>query len=378
MPVKKSAVKQYAKSLLQSTLLPLCYNISRREPLDKKLILFADSNSDTLPETMESLRAELSFRGFTCEDWCCDLSKAGIVGGLRFMCRFMRRYAVAGGVVVCNYFVPLHACKKRRGTRTVQIWHSCGAFKKFGYSTPGDVSSHFKGSVSKNFDIVTVSSPACIPAFEEAFRLKSGAARALGVPRTDVFFDDDFTQSCRKKLYENYPELEGKRLILYLPTFRGDASHAYSIGVGEIVQLRDKLPDDCVIAVREHPRVRNGKVELDRLTTNELLVCADMLISDYSSAVFEFALLMRPMLLWCPDLGEYLSERDFYLDIQRDMPCPVVTDKAELLTKLIHELDSPDLTGYRAFNDKYMSACDGNATKRAADLFKRKDTQHNG
>ncbi|MBQ1537261.1 MAG: CDP-glycerol glycerophosphotransferase family protein [Ruminococcus sp.] len=378
MPVRKSAVKQYIKTLLQSTLLPLCYDSARRRPLNKKLILFADSNSDSLPESMESLKAELAARGFECEEQCCDLSKAGMIGGLVYMCRFMRRYAEAGGVVVCNFFVPLHACKKRRGTRTVQVWHSCGAFKKFGYSTPSDVSPHFKGSVSRNFDIVTVSSPECIPAFEEAFRLKIGVARALGVPRTDVFFDRGYAERCREKLYSCCPGLRGKRLILYLPTFRGDASRAYSVGVAEIEALRDKLPDDCVIAVREHPRVKGGKVELEKLTTNELLICADMLISDYSSAVFEFALLMRPMLLWCPDLGEYLSERDFYLDIQKDMPCPVVTDRTELGQMILRELKAPDLTRYRAFNDKYMSACDGNATKRTADLFNRKDLQHNG
>ncbi|MBR1724734.1 MAG: hypothetical protein IJ723_06940, partial [Ruminococcus sp.] len=63
MEVRKSAVKQYIKSLLQSTLLPLCYNSARRKPLDKKLILFADSNGDTLPEAMSGLRKELSSRG---------------------------------------------------------------------------------------------------------------------------------------------------------------------------------------------------------------------------------------------------------------------------------------------------------------------------
>lgn len=374
MEVRKSAVKQYIKSLLQSTLLPLCYNSARRKPLDKKLILFADSNGDTLPEAMSGLRKELSSRGYKCEDWCCDLSRAGI-SGLWFMCRFMRRYARAGGVVVCNYFLPLNACKKRRGTRTVQLWHSCGALKKFGYSTPSDVSRHFKGSVSENFDIVTVSSPACIPAFEEAFRLKKGVARALGIPRTDVFFQEGYESGCREKLYWLYPELRGRRLILYLPTFRGDASHAYSVGVEEIAALKEQLPGDCKIIIREHPRVKDGVCELQELSTNELLPCADMLITDYSSAVFEYSLLMRPMLMWCPDLREYLSERDFYLDLTRDMPCPVVTEADKLTAAVIQELKEPDISRYRAFNDKYMSACDGHATERAAELFKRKDTK---
>ena len=373
MMIYKDALKQYAKSLLSATLLPLCYNSARRKPLQKDLILFADSNGTALPDPMLPLKEELTARGYRCEDWCYPLG--GGMGSIRFMCSFMRRYAVAGGVVVCNYFVPLHACRKRRGTRAVQLWHSCGALKKFGYSTPNDISPYFKGSVSKNFDIVTVSSPACIPAFNEAFRLRRGVARATGVSRTDMLFDDELKARCREKLYDAHPELRGKRLILCLPTFRGDASHAYSVGVGELEALRDSLGEDTTVVIREHPRVKHGRVELPELGTNELLVCADMLITDYSSALFEFAALMRPMLLWCPDLDEYTAERDFYLDLRRDIPCPVVTEADELRGAVLHELTAPDMHKYKAFNEKYMAACDGQATKRIADLFKRKDKQ---
>ena len=366
--VKKSAGKEWLKSLLQATALPVFYNIGLFGKYDKKLILFADSNTDALPADMQPLFDELKRRGFRCEVCCRDVSRAGVVGTLKYMCGFMLKYARARGVVVCNYFLPVNACKKLRRTRVVQLWHSCGAFKKFGYSTPNDVSRHFKGSVSANFDVVTVSSPACIPAFEEAFRLKKGTARAVGVCRTDVFFDKEYEAACRKKLYANYPELREKKLLLYLPTFRGDPSHAASTGHEAIERLSAEL-DGWFTAVRLHPRVKNGRTDLPELTTNELLVCADMLITDYSSAVFEYALLERPMLLWCPDLAEYTAERDFYLDITRDMPCAVVTDESELKNAVLRESEGFDRERYRAFKEKYMSACDGNSVKRVADLL---------
>ena len=120
---------------------------------------------------------------------------------LKFMRAFMKRYAVARGLVICNYFVPAHACRKRSETLAVQLWHSCGALKKFGYSTPDDIPPSYKGSVSRNIDLVTVSSPACVPVFEEAFRLKKGVAQALGVCRTDVFFDGEYAEkSCTPPL----------------------------------------------------------------------------------------------------------------------------------------------------------------------------------
>ena len=374
--VRKSILKQWIKTLLQKTIFPLCYNSARRRPIDRKLILFADSNGNSLPESMLPLKAELQRRGYNCVDFTCPLAESGL-RGILYMCRFMRAYARAAGVVVCNFFVPLHACNKRKGTRVVQLWHSCGALKKFGYSTPNDISPHFKGSVSKSIDLVTVSSPACVPAFEEAFRLKKGVARPVGVCRTDKFFDPDRKENCLRGLYRNYPELRGKKLLLYLPTFRGDASHAVSVGHEAVKRLRGQLGDEWEVVIRMHPRVKNGILDLPAVSdTNSLMVCADMLITDYSSVVFEYALLDRPMVLWCPDLDEYLDERDFYLDFKRDMPCPIITDEDGLKAAVLDEYGSFKSGKYAAFTKKYMSACDGNSTKRVADFItgnKRKE-----
>lgn len=366
---KKSAVKQYIKYALQKTLLPLCYNIDRRKPVDSKLVLFADSNSSVPPESMTALMDELEKRGYVCEPHCCDFSKAGFAQMIKFMCRFMNRYAQARAVVVCNYFVPLHACNKRPETCAVQLWHSCGAFKKFGYSSESDISKHFHGSVAKNIDLVTVSSPLCESVFAEAFRLSDGVAKATGVCRTDKLTDKAYTDLCRSKLYKAHPELEGKKLLLYLPTFRGDAGKAYSVGHEEIYKLDKALGDEWFTAVRMHPRIKNGRCDLCDMTTNELLPCADMLITDYSSAVFEFSLFDKPMLLWCPDLEEYTAQRDFYLDLRRDMPCPVVTEAEKLGQAVRDEYEGFKSGAYSEFREKYMSSCDGKATSRVANFI---------
>jgi CDP-ribitol ribitolphosphotransferase len=268
--------------------------------------------------------------------------------------------------------VPLHACRKRGETRVVQLWHSCGAFKKFGYSSAGDISPHFKGSVSENIDLVTVSSPECERVFKEAFRLPDGVARAIGISRTDVFFDSGYIADCRKKLAEKYPQTTGKKLLLYLPTFRGDASHAYSVGHEEIKALRKRLGDGWEIAVRMHPRVKGGETDLPDCPTNELLPCADMLVTDYSSVIFEYALFGKPMLLWCPDLGEYSDERDFYIDLRRDIPCPVITEADKLADAVEQEIRAFSPERYRAFTERFMSSCDGRATARIADFIEDK------
>ena len=75
------------------------------------------------------------------------------------------------------------------------------------------------------------------------------------------------------------------------------------------------------------------------------------------------------MLLWCKDLEEYLSDRDFYLDFKRDMPCPVITDGEKLAAAVADELAHFDKGRYAEFVKKYMSACDGHSTECVADVF---------
>lgn len=344
------------------------YASRKNRPLRKKTVIFADSNSNSLPESMIPLFHELKKRGFKPVPMLCNFSETGLKNQLLFMRRFMKAYATAGGVVVCNYFVPLHGCRKRPQTRVVQLWHSCGAGKKFGWAAKDDIPPDFKGSVSRNIDLVTVSSEACIPVFEQAFRLKKGIARATGVSRTDILLDSRYKQRCRDKLHRLHPETDGKKLLLYLPTFRGGADKAQSVGHEAVNELGKNL-DGCYVCVRMHPRVKNGVVGLSDMTTNELLCCADMLITDYSSAMFEFALMDKPMILWCPDLDEYLSKRDMYIDLKKDAPCPVVTSADKLLSTVTSELDGFESGAYSAFLKKYLSACDGKATERIADFL---------
>lgn len=95
------------------------------------------------------------------------------------------------------------------------------ALKKFGYDSEEDISSHFKGSVTRNFDLITVSSKECVKAFVSAFRLKEDIVKPLGVSRTDVFFDESYNEQCRREFFERYPDYKGKKIVLYAPTFRG-------------------------------------------------------------------------------------------------------------------------------------------------------------
>ena len=123
-----------------------------------------------------------------------------------------------------------------------------------------------------------------------------------------------------------------------------------------------------------HPRVKSPLTNCD-IPTNRLFPVIDMLISDYSSLIFEYSVFRKPMVLWAPDLDEYTKSRDFYLDIKTDIPCPLITEESGLYNAVINESRNFDGERYDSFINKYMSACDGNSTCRTADLLKRKGAE---
>ena len=87
---------------------------------------------------------------------------------------FMKGYAAAGYVYICSYFLPVSSCKKREETKVIQLWHSGGLLKKMGYDTGDDIPKYYKGNVTRNYDLVTVSSEVCIPVWERHWDFRKG------------------------------------------------------------------------------------------------------------------------------------------------------------------------------------------------------------
>lgn len=283
----------------------------------------------------------------------------------------MSYYAKAQYVVICDNFLPAASCKKRRGTTVIQLWHGCGAFKKFGYDTNGDIPSYYKGNVFKNCDIVTVSAPACAPHFRTAMRLPAKAFRPLGVCRTDKYFKEKYNAGCRKLFAEKYPDAQGKKIVLWAPTFRGSPADP-ELGQYEDIQwLARKLGEDVFLIVKLHPLL-TSKYPYDNcsLTTDQLLPVADLMITDYSSVFFEYCIYKKPIIFYAPDMEEYDTQRGFYLDYH-ELPGEIVTEKHALEQEVRGALlkGQQDDAAAEAFYQKYMCGCDGHALKRVADLI---------
>lgn len=285
--------------------------------------------------------------------------------------------------IVDDFFFPMYAIRPRRATARVQVWHAAGALKKVGYSV---LEKSFGVDdelirlvpVHTNYDVALVSSSAATPHYMDAFRLPSERfTSALGLPRTDTFFDAARRAAATEAIHARYGLPSDVKVLLYAPTFRGEtvlgARYDHSL---DLAVMRDALADRWRLLVRLHPFVRDSLAigpDLHEFVTdasdwpdiNELMFVADMLVTDYSSAIFEYALLGRPMAFFAPDLEAYEAERGFYIDYRTALPGPVFETTGDLATYVAR--DDLDTGRTRAFAETWFDIADGHASERFVD-----------
>lgn len=381
----KLFLKQYIKMFSQNVMLPLWYYFWCHKPIISGLVVFADAHHDTRPENMELLYRQLrEKKNVKIQELYLDYQKNSPTAVLKHMFLFMRWYAQAEHVIICDNFLPAASCKKRKQTRVIQLWHACGAFKKFGYDTADDIPKNYRGNVFKNIDLVTVSAHKCVKPFASAMRLKEPCVKALGVSRTDIYFKKEWQLQCHQQFYKIYPEAKGRKVVLWAPTFRGNPGKPELIEL-DLKKLQQQLGEDWLILTRVHPHIHEQYKETDcSIPTEQLFPVIDVLIADYSSLIFEYLLFDKPLVMYVPDLNDYQEKRGFYLNFS-EIPGYRVK-KAEALAmaveqeylayqqeKIYNKALSEEKRQMRKqreqFLECYMSSCDGHATDRIVEYI---------
>ena len=295
--------------------------------------------------------------------------------------------ATARLFIVDDYFFPVYVIAPRPGTTIVQTWHASGAFKKFGLSVLDKSFGATEDLVRQvrihgNYDVCLIGSRAGAVFYAEAFgQPVDRFAPDIGIPRTDALFDDDLVARTRDAVRARYTIAPGKRVILYAPTFRGDSvGRAVAGPMLDLALLRERLGTDHVLLLRLHPFVRAGIAippdladfavdASDHPEINDLLLASDVLVTDYSSVIFEYALLRRPMVFFAPDLAAYEGERGFYFDYRTGVPGPVVESTAAVADHIrsgVVDVDRID-----AFRRWAFDVADGHATERFVERIVR-------
>ncbi len=293
--------------------------------------------------------------------------------------RFYELYATSKVVIVDDYYNLLNTVDKRDEVTLFQLWHACGAFKTFGFSRLGKPDSPKQSSPNhRMYDFATVSSAGIVKYYAEGFGISDEKVLPTGVPRTDIFLDEEYAAKTRESFYSRYPQLKDKKIILFAPTFRGagQKSAFYPLPAFDPDSFAGKLGDEYAVLIKLHPfceekyeispELRERVIDLsEEDEINDLLFVTDILITDYSSCIFEASLLNIPMLFYAYDLYQYISERDFYCDFESFVPGRIVFTQDELGEAVMKgDFEEEKIP---AFRDKFFSQIDGKSSERVAE-----------
>lgn len=375
--------KKVGQILMFRIVFPLGYkHYIKGKKIKREKAVFVEVRFDEITDSFRLVYDRMKADGFDVHEQFIENIKPGKWGYIKRCLRMLEDISDAHYVFLndaCNVTscIPL-----RKGTKIYQLWHACGAFKKFGMSTAELIFGDNRKTLEKypnygNLSYVTVSSPEVIWAYEEAMNLKDTKTQvvATGVSRTDVFYDQHFIEQSKAAVYSVCPAAENKKIILYAPTFRGRVAKAESPDCLDIPAMKRALGDEYVLLIKHHPFVKQPPVVPEdcadfamdvtkSLEIDQLLCASDVCISDYSSLIFEYSLFERPMIFFAYDLDDYFDWRGFYYNYDELTPGPVVKETEEIIDYIRHLDARFDQAQVHAFKEKFMSSCDGHATDR--------------
>jgi CDP-ribitol ribitolphosphotransferase len=260
----------------------------------------------------------------------------------------------------------------------IQLWHGTGTIKRFGQDVNTGKLRKLEKKANSRITHLIVNSEETKHQYAKAFGICEDKVFVYGLPRTDLFFDPDKIEEKKRKFYKQYPKLKGKKLVLYAPTFRDQEKDNPRVAL-DTERLCEKMPKDYVYLLRLHPFIVEAynKSRASKLLPydenvismssyediNTLLLVSDYLITDYSSVIFEYCLLEKPMIFYAYDLEEFSDQgRGFYRPYEKFVPGPVAKDTEDILRLLKN--DQFDLNRVRSFVNKYYRYLDGKSAER--------------
>ena len=282
-----------------------------------------------------------------------------------------------------NYFIKKGLMKKE-GQYFIQTWHGALGIKKLDADVKAFTNEYKQDWVERSqydssmWDYLLTNSTFENEIFRRALWFNN-ELKEFGHPRNDIFFEN--SNEYRQKIGEYYKIPQDKKIVLYVPSFRdNDDISCYKPNYDKLLKtLEEKFGGEWVCITRLHPRARkfdekiipkNPKV-IDGTfypDIQELLVSADITITDYSSCIFDFMLTKRPAFIFATDMKNFDQDRGFYYPLT-STPFPVAENDGELRENILNF----DYETYKQKVEEFLKdkGCmeDGHASERVVDLI---------
>ncbi len=354
-----------------------------------KILLLSDTHGE-LDGNLEVMNDFLKKRGYEPRHYLKKSRRERMK--FKEFCSLIYDMSTAKNIFLDDYYLMTSAMRVRAGQNLVQLWHGAGAFKKFGYSrldTEDGVKNIHGGY--KRYTHVPVSSEDIIYCYKEAFGIPEENVLPIGVPRTDIFFQEDKIRELEGNFYKKYPELSDKKIVLIAPTYRGSkiSEANYDIEKLDLPRVQKALGNEYALGIKWHrailDNIENGKIAIELPEgcydfsefndVEELLPIADVLITDYSSVIFDYSILSKPIIFFPYDYDEYKINRGLYFEFNEYVYGEIAND----CESLIEYIKKGNLCSEKRkdFIDKFMKACDGKSCERLYEILFKGDQNNN-
>jgi CDP-ribitol ribitolphosphotransferase len=327
-------------------------------------ILFASDQQPTMEGNLLRVHERMVERGLDTQfDLRFSFRLPGTTGWAT-TARILYLMATSEIILLDDYFGLLNSVTVDRRTRIIQVWHAGVGFKSVGYSRFGSIDSPKLSQPHRQYTYAICGSEQLRHVYAEAFGIEEAAVIPTGLPRIDWFLDEQRTRSSTEAFYAAHPQLRDRRIILFAPTFRGSSYHTafYDESLLDLDELYAACPDGTVVLFRMHhfvkqpisipEKYRDRFIDVTRYPDGlGLLHVTDLLITDYSSIIYEFALLDRPMLFFAPDKEIYAATRGFHRAYEEAAPGRVCETFAEVVEAIREgDFEESKLARFRAEN----------------------------
>ena len=349
----------------------------------KKRILFMSEQNESLAGNLQAVKDRLSERGLTDRFSLSDSCRVTVTRehlGFGSWVKTVRKLAEADYLFLDDHAPVLDWLKLDEGTSVIQLWHGGVGFKDSGYTRWGHGGSLPPDSAYRQIHWGVCASEADRDVFAELWGIGRERILPAGMPRLDALLDPGKARKMREAAVLRFPQTKGKKVLLYAPTYRGknrlDAHFPF-----DSVDFRkwyEACGEEWVVLLRMHPWVKEKPPVpedcRDRLidaggagNAMDLFGLADLLVTDYSSAIFEFASQKKPMLFYAFDLADYQADRGIHGDYRELAPGKVTETFSELLEAVRQrDFEEEKAAAYRA---RHLERLDAYSTDRVIDWF---------
>ncbi|MEF9961312.1 MAG: CDP-glycerol glycerophosphotransferase family protein [Erysipelotrichaceae bacterium] len=379
-----------------SKILRFLYRVSYRHiKVDQHTVLFLSFHgrgfSDNPAALFEYMQAHSDYQDYTCvwalKDTSCHIQGAKII---RYNGPFYFYYLAKSKYWIVNCKLPDHILKKSNQIY-LQTWHGT-PLKKLAHDIEvSDDTTFYRSKMNKQemqatydkdvakYNYMISPNAFCTRVFQSAFRINPERLIETGYPRNDFLSNHSKEDEIQVKKIFNLPL--DKKIILYAPTWRDNCynnkGYTFELEV-DFKEWQEALGEDYIVIFKPHYLIVNHFDQEEvkdfvyqmpaNIDINQLYIIADLLITDYSSVFFDYAILNRPMLFYMYDIDTYAKDlRGFYFDLEKVLPGKILQTQRDLLKAIPNaKIDEEKM---KVFHQEFNTKEDGFASQRVLNIL---------